>query len=353
MRSNPAAALLTAACFILISITSPLPRAVQADPVRMLEFFTTLSDFPSFASWEKTVPEVQTIGIRSSADGSVQPALFYDSGSEIRKPLLVALHSWSRDYRQEGSIPYGAWCVENDWVFIHPDYRGVFDNPNATNSEFALRDILDAVAYAKKNARVDESRVYLIGFSGGAMTALTMAGRHPEVWTAVSAWVPIFDLPEWYRYNATNFPGRHYAKHIISSCGGIPAAGSAAERECSRRSPSAYLKNARGRKLRIYISHGIQDDYAPPGNALKSFNQLADPADRINREDIEYIDRTRKLPKRLSGRYDDEFYRKAGKPLLFRKTSGNATVSLFKGGHDMLYNVALYWLSGQATDHTG
>jgi len=347
MRTHPAADFLSAAFLIFISVISPSPRGVRAEPVKLPEFFTSFSDFPSFASWEKTVPQVKTVRIRSSADGSMQPALFYDSGSGSPKPLLVALHSWSRDYRQKTSIPYGLWCVENDWVFIHPDYRGVFDNPDATNSEPALRDVLDAVDYAKKNARIDDSRIYLIGFSGGAMTALIMAGRHPEVWTAVSAWVPIFNLPDWYRYNAAKFPDRHYAKHIISAFGGIPAAGSAAEKECNRRSPSSYLKNAKGRRLRIYIGHGIEDDYAPPGNAFETFNELADPADRIHRKDIESIDRTGKLPPHLSGAFEDPMYLKAGKPLLFRKTSGNATLSLFKGGHDVLYNVALYWLSQQ------
>ena len=309
--------------------------------------FRSFSTFPDSVSWEKSAPQVKTIGIESSADSTVQPALFYDSGTDHKKPLLVVLHSWSDNYRQKYSIPYGVWSVANDWVFIHPDYRGVFNNPKATGSELAVRDILDAVEYAEKNAKIDPSRIYLVGFSGGAMMALVMAGRYPELWTAVAAWVPIFNLKDWYPY-VSRFPNRHYRGHIIASCGGEPRNGSAAEEECNRRSPSTYVKNAKGKKLRIYIGHGIHDDFAQPGNSLEAYNELAKTEDRIPEEAIKYIDSKGELPGDLAGDYFDESYQDAGKPLLFRRESENVTVSLFRGGHDVLYGVGLQWLSRQS-----
>jgi predicted esterase len=314
--------------------------------VRLLEQFTSFSVFPSSVSWDQTAPEVRAIEIESSADGSKQPALYYDSGSKRKKPLLVALHSWSDNYTQKYSIPYAVWSVQNDWVFIHPDYRGAFNNPASTGSEQAVRDILDAVEYAKKNANIDTSRIYLAGFSGGAMTSLIMAGRHPDVWTAIVAWVPVFNLTQWYEY-VLQFPNRHYAWHIISSCGGAPVEGSAAAEECNRRSPSAYLQNAKGKDLRIYLGHGINDDFAQPGHSLQVYNELADAEDRISENDIEYINQKGEVPSHLAGDYADELYKNSGKSLLFRKTSKNVTVSLFNGGHDVLYNAGLLWLSRQ------
>jgi dipeptidyl aminopeptidase/acylaminoacyl peptidase len=308
--------------------------------------FRSYSDFPKAATWGEHVPEVETITIISSADGTEQPALYYDSGSDRRKPLLVALHSWSFDYTQPVSIPYGLWAVRNDWVFIHPDYRGRYNNPEATASELAIQDILDALEYAKNNARIDSSRVYLAGFSGGAMTALIMAGRYPDLWTAVSAWVPIYNLADWYSYNR-RFPDRHYAGNIADSCGGPPAEDAQAKEECDRRSPSAYLKGARGKDVRIYLSVGIEDDIVPPSHALRAFNDLARPEDRFTEEDIRYVDQNNQVPERLQQEVDNLLYERSGKPLLFDKISDNVTLRFFAGGHDVLFNPALHWLSRQ------
>ena len=137
---------------------------------------------------------MQTIAFVSSADGSEQPAAFYHSGAPGVKPLLVALHTWSYDYDQEMNIPYAEWCIAHDWILIAPSFRGPNNRPEATGSELAVQDVLDAAAYAEAHAPVDPGRVYLVGVSGGGHMALLMAGRAPDRWTAVSAWVPITRL---------------------------------------------------------------------------------------------------------------------------------------------------------------
>ncbi len=314
----------------------------------IIEQSRSFFDRPRHIDW-RALPQVKTIQITSTADGSRQPALYYDSGSDWEKPLLVALHSWSGNYHQKSSIPYAAWAVDKDWVFIHPDYRGAFVNPKATGSEFAVQDIVDAVDYARRNARIDNNRVYLIGFSGGGMVSLLMAGRHPELWTAVAAWVPIYDLNEWYRH-VFKVCNHHYVSQIAKSCGAPPLRGSPEERECEKRSPSKYLDNARGKPLRIYIAHGVQDDVVPPSDAIKAYNSLANPEDRIAESDIAAVDTSGSIPKHLAGPYEDALYSDARKPLLFRRTSGNVTLNLFRGGHDVLFKPGLQWLSEQKRD---
>ena len=49
-------------------------------------------------------PEVQRIEYRSSADGSMQPAMWYDRGGDDGRPLVVGLHPWSADFTSGG--PY-------------------------------------------------------------------------------------------------------------------------------------------------------------------------------------------------------------------------------------------------------
>ena len=59
------------------------------------------------------------------------------------------------------------------------------------------------------------------------MTALVAAGRHPEIWAGVVAWVPVFDLVDWYAFSQ-NYPHRDYNRHVVAACGGEPLPGTPA-----------------------------------------------------------------------------------------------------------------------------
>ncbi len=176
------------------SLAGSDPEPVTSFTTFMALASSPLGDMAKMEAWRQEVPEIREVRIPSTADGAEQPALFCDSGSDRPRPLLVVLHSWTADYRQQFSIPYGAWAVANDWVLIHPDYRGQFDRPEATLSELAVSDVVDALRWAREHATIDPDRIYLAGFSGGASAALTMVGRYPELWTAAVAWVPVYDL---------------------------------------------------------------------------------------------------------------------------------------------------------------
>ena len=297
------------------------------------------------AAWKREAPGVRSIRIKSSADGKKQRALFYNSGSSRKKPLLIALHSWSEDYKQQFSVPYGIWAVKNDWVFIHPDYRGAFTNSMSTASEFAISDILDALEYAKKNANVDQSRIYITGFSGGGMVTLIMAGRYPHIWAGAAAWVPVYDLVQWYQ--TTRHAKHNYSTHITNSCGGAPLPGTKAQEECLKRSGSTYLSNARGKGVQVYIVTGAKDRFVPPSHSLEAFNDLADSVDQISKKDMEFIDKNHKLPNHLMGEYSDSLFTDAGIDLLFERKSASVVLKIYDGNHDVIYNAGLYWLSKQ------
>ena len=157
------------------------------------------------------------VQIPSTLDGALQGAFFYvppeaEPGG-APAPLMVALHTWSADYRQAASAAYLAACKRRGWVLIHPNFRGPNHRPEACASDLAVQDVLDAVAYARAHASVDPGRIYLCGASGGGFMSLTMAHRAPDVWAGVSAWVPISDLAAWHRHS----PRRNWATLRISS----------------------------------------------------------------------------------------------------------------------------------------
>ena len=291
--------------------------------------------------WPSAVKE---ISFHSSADNTQQPALFYAPPQRKPQPLLVALHSWSGDYKQDTSVVYARWCIAHNWIFIHPNFRGPNQRPEATGSELVIQDVLSAVEYAKQNAVVDESRIYLMGVSGGGHLALLLAGRTPEVWAGISAWVPITDLNAW--YHESKAAGRRYADDIVKSCGGVPAPGSAAEKECVKRSPLTYLVSAN--QVAVDINAGIHDGYTgsvPISHSLHAFNLLAAEADQLSDDQIRYFVSTQKVPPALPAPQRDLAY--GQKPILFRRQSNRVRLTIFDGGHAAIYEAGLNWLTQQ------
>jgi len=309
-------------------------------------FFLTLIPLFSLAAPKGWPEKIQGIKYLSTADQTQQSALFYVPPHKDKpRPLLVGLHTWSGDYRQTMSVPYAKWCIEKKWNFIHPNFRGPNRRPEATGSELVVEDILGAVEYAKKNALVDENRIYLIGASGGGYASLLMAGRAPKIWAGVSAWVPISDLAKWHA--ETSARKMKYARDIELSIGGKPVAGSKALAEARKRSASTYLSDAKG--VNLDINAGITDGHngsVPISHSLEAFNILAAKKDRISTELIKGFTQTAKVPKVLLGQAPtDSSY--GEKTVRFRRDSGNVRVTIFQGGHEIIAPAALQWLARQ------
>lgn len=340
------------------SLRNPVPAPMTPGIMKPVNFLrrtslmlgTMLVPFVCVESAEKPrnpewPEEVREIRYRSSGDDSLQPALFFAPEVSEPRPLLVGLHTWSGNYRQKSSVPYAEWCIEEGWVFIHPNFRGPNLRPEACGSELVVADILSAVDYAKSKAAIDESRIYLAGASGGGYASLLMAGRAPEIWAGVSAWVPINDLQTWYSQSLER--NLKYADHIMQAAGGIPFPGTPAEKQCRRRSAATWLPRARS--VRLDINAGIHDGHTgsvPVSHSLNAFNLVADTHDRISPEEIDFIVKQRKVPESLTDQVEkDELY--GGRPVLFRRYSRHARVTLFEGGHEIIPEAALNWLKRQ------
>lgn len=327
--------------------TSTLPP-LDPPTFESLGGIDTITDFASstargIARWEQSVPGVEDMRITSSADGAEQPALWLAPSGEGDRPLLVILHSWSAGYTQHASIPYAMWAEENGWAVIAPQFRGVNDDASAIGSDLAVQDVVDAIDYATSQDGVEEGRVYAVGYSGGGMMSLLLAGRHPDVVTAVAAWGPIHDLVEFYRQSLSL--GRRYAGDIRRGCGGDPTDGGSAQEECHRRSPMSYLDAAREQGVPVFIAQGIADSLLSPSHGANAFNQLANPENRLTEDEVDAIGRG-SLPDQLSGSVTTETYFSEGDPApVFARQSDSAWLVFFNAGHDMVYEATLRWFA--------
>jgi len=284
---------------------------------------------------------LQEIEYTSSADKTRQRAMFFAPESEEAVPMIVALHTWSGDYRQQGHKAIAQWCMKNGWAFLHPDFRGPNRRPEATGSELVVKDIASAVEHVKKTAKIDAASVYLVGTSGGGYTSLLMAGRTPGIWAGVSAWVPISDLKAWHA--ECKKANRRYYREIEMSCGGAPGTSDEVDAQYKSRSPLTWLANARG--LHLHINAGIRDGHdgsVPISHSLLAFNVVACEKDRIPQEDIDFFVKKAQVPPRLQANIEDASYGST-RPL-FRRTSGKVTITLFDGGHQLVPDAAIAWI---------
>lgn len=203
------------------------------------------------------------IYVKSSADGSEQPSLFFKNDKPGKRPLLVGLHTWSFDrFNQvENLVPV---AERNGFSLLLPEFRGpnLKTNPeckNACGSEAASCDIIDAIKYVIENEDADAENVFLLGCSGGGHMALLTAGRYPEIFKAVGAFVPITDLEKWTGEND------YYKEHVYTCC-------SESREEMIKRSPIAYIDGLA--KSNVKIFHGKYDCVVPVSQSISFYGML-------------------------------------------------------------------------------
>ncbi len=286
----------------------------------------------------------------SSLDGAVQPLFYWapEGAAERPTPLFVFLHSWSSDYRQDNS-KWFAQAVKRGWIYVHPDFRGVNDKPAACGSRLARQDVLDSIDFICRKYRVDPERVYLAGVSGGGHMSMLMAGHHPDRFSAVSAWVGIGNLSDWYRFHVRNGKPEKYARMIQQSLGGVPGESAAADAESRDRSPVFHLASAVELPISIYA--GIEDGHSgsvPVRHSLEAFNVIAAARGSavVSEEEMEQLWKNRKLTRPLVS--DLEEIPDFGRDIFLRRHAGNAHVTIFDGGHESLPEPACDWLAGQS-----
>lgn len=298
------------------------------------------------------LPKLTPLSVKSSLDGASQPSLVWapESAKSQATPLLVYLHSWSGDYRQDNS----AWfheAVQRGWIYLHPNFRGINKTPEACGSRLARQDILDAMDAVLGDYRVDSNRIYLAGSSGGGHMSLLMAAYFPERFSAVSSWVPITSLADWYAFHAKDGKLDHYARMTLDALGGPPGESPAVDEQYRDRSPLFQLQ--RVGDLPIDINAGVTDGKTgsvPIFHSLRAFNVIAEAHQTTPISDAEmqqlWADGRLKSP----GPDDETDDPDLGRQKYLRRRSGNARVTIFDGGHEGLANAACRWLEAQSRE---
>lgn len=297
-------------------------------------------------------PALTPIRVESSLDQSSQPSLVWvpEAAKTTSRPLFVFLHSWSGNYKQSNT-KWQAEAVKRGWIYLHPNFRGVNQHPEACGSRLARQDILDAISYMIEHYHVDQSRIYLAGASGGGHMTMLMVGHHPDRFSAASAWVGISDLADWYHFHVKDGKPQNYAKMILKSLTDKPGTSSKIDADYRDRSPIYWMANAT--EVPLDLNAGVTDGKTGSvhfAHSLNAFNVLAEKNQTatITKEEIQQLwDQGKLKNPQPTDQVTDKTY---GRDILLRRVSSEARVTIFQGGHEGLPQPACAWLSKQQRD---
>lgn len=281
--------------------------------------------------WPESCREVE---ITSMLDGKTQRALYIKSTGTQTMPLIISLHTWSGNFKQKDTL---AWtCYRKNYNYIHPDFRGPNNNPEACGSQYVIQDIEDAISFAIEQGNVDMDRIHVIGASGGGYATLLtyMNTKHPV--KTFSAWVPISDLTRWY-YESTG-RGSKYANDIAQSI--VKGAGEANKRSPYHMKTPVDLR----RNSKLYIYAGIHDGYTgsvPITQSMQFYNKVVSEFDisetgaLIPEKDMLEMVTARHFIREDKGIIGDRQLHYE------RNYKDQVRIVIFEGGHEMLSDVAL------------
>jgi esterase/lipase len=284
------------------------------------------------STWDN---DFKVVDIRSTLDNSQQKAYFFKSKSSSPKPLVLSLHSWSGTYEQKDEL--AKLSKTKDLNYIHPDFRGVNWTKDACCSDLAMQDIDDAIDYAIKNSKVDRSRIYVIGSSGGGYATLATFMKSKHTIRRFSAWVPISDLTAWYAQS--KIMGTKYAENILD----CTSSKDSLNLEIAIKKSPIYWKTPVEKlnttELQIFagVYDGIQGS-VPITHSINFYNKIL--KDKLVNDSTLFVSDSEKL-------YLLEFRKALGnlgsiadRRIFLKKQFGNIGLTIFEGNHEMLTEYA-------------
>jgi hypothetical protein len=285
--------------------------------------------------------ECKKVEIISSADHTPQYAYFFQVKSNQPRPLVVKLHAWSSDYAKVDNV--AQLCIDSDYNYINPDFRGGNDHPEACGSPLVIQDINDAIDYAIANANVDTTSIHIIGGSGGGYATLLCYMKIKRPIKTFTAWASITNLVDYY-YECVGRKEKYekYAHDLEKVTSGLPKSGFVPyfnETEAVKRSPIFMDTPVNLRKnSKLFIYAGIHDGGlsgdVPFIHSLKMFNKIV--------SDFDYSEQTALFSTEEMLRLLDwqttksQIFKDHLSVLIQRQYLNKIQINLFEGGHEMI-----------------
>jgi len=272
------------------------------------------------------------VEILSSYDGVIQKAFFYRTANDNKMPLIISLHPWSLNYTARD--PISNLIKNEDWNYIHPDFRGPNNTPNAMMSDAVIQDIDDSIAYAVNNSNVDLTRIIVVGSSGGGLAVLGVYLKSKYQLKLCMAWCPISDLEIW--YYQSRYANTKYYQDILRATNSVEILNT---KEARNRSPIYYPPRTCNTQLELYA--GINDGYTgsvPIIHTIAFFNKIAESLGAENDEIISDKETISLISRSI--KYDENNGYIDNRRILYKKSYKTISMCIFDGGHEILEKYA-------------
>ncbi|MDR2602537.1 MAG: prolyl oligopeptidase family serine peptidase [Spirochaetaceae bacterium] len=274
------------------------------------------------------------VKIPARGEKKTQNAYFY-AGSR-GAPLLVSLHTWAGSYAQQD--PLARLAKDENWNYIHPDFNGPNNSPDACMSGAAIQSIDAAVSFALENSSPDKNKIAIAGLSGGGSAVLCAFLKSSYKLKYCMAWAPVTCLPMW--HNQSKHAKNEYWRDIeksTSSKGGLN------EEEAKKRSPLHMTPKSKDLcYLDIYA--GLNDGYTGTVSVLHSilfYNKIMgcfnSAGDAVNERET-----TNLLSRNINPETNEYLWGGGGdkRKLFYKKENSHAGLFIFEGAHEILPHFA-------------
>jgi hypothetical protein len=157
----------------------------------------TVTPPPSPTPTEVLAPTVVEINIPSAYGPEVNSAwLRLPAGYQHDQPvpLVVGMHPWGGWPGQALSSFYADPVAEQGWLLLAPEADPY---PYVPLLPLQYRT-MEMINHITQTYTVDESRIYVMGVSGGGYRAIIMAEKYPDVFAAAVDIKGPMDLEQWY-----------------------------------------------------------------------------------------------------------------------------------------------------------
>lgn len=220
-------------------------------------------------------PRIEEKPFTVRVDGLLLSGRWFAADQEGKKPCVLILHGIPRDKSGQHDESYSLLArrlAALGWISIWFNFRGAGESEGDFHILGWARDLAGVVGFALEQMKADPLRLAVIGFSGGAATAIYTAAQDERIRAVAALSSPAefsfgkFKVKEWLK---------RFREIGLIRNSNFPADENAWENEFKEISPRKWIDRISPRP--VLIIHGRQDEVVPVEHASILFEKANNP----------------------------------------------------------------------------
>ena len=209
---------------------------------------------------------------------SIRGQLYLPAGSPRgQSPVVILCHGIPRgipDPKDRGYLPLLEDLVRAGRIAVFFNFRGAGESTGNFDLQGWTRDLREVVNYCYQDRRIDNKRIALWGFSGGAAASVCVAAQDPRVAVVAACACPArFDF--WENEGALNYLLEHFRAIGLVRDPDFPPSFPEWREGFVKIAPEKWVAYISPRPL--LIVHGDSDETVKVDHAYRLYQAAGDP----------------------------------------------------------------------------